>query len=204
MTMNTPRIIAVVLGILTTSLILRLSYRDHTLTPDQIAERGWTTHFDEAWALEHHGGIWFGLLLFTILGAYIVGKYDLPYTSLKGLGLLLLALVLTFVATGLYAKAGRVVPEPLAHDGYATGAAWVWMLFSALALWVFALWYLIDTAPMPSTTEVVTVSVLLVLYAWGSNVKFSDKWDWRTSYWKASLAYSVVIGIGTIYRLSKS
>jgi hypothetical protein len=167
-----------------------LSSYDWFLTPQDIQARGVES---KGYSLLQHGGMWLMAFLVVPLVALIVSKYDLPYRSRSGIGLLTVALATAFTALAYYVKAGRTIPEPLAHHGSASSVGLVNAVLTALVLWVVFLWYFTKTTPLPSGQDLWVVTVGLVVYAWLSNLKFSSHWDWRTSYWRASLAYTIVI-----------
>jgi hypothetical protein len=156
-----------------------------------------------AYAFLEHGGMWTDVFVITPIVAYIMNRYRLPYVSVSGIIILLLAVVVCFAAGSMYQEMGKITPEAHTHFGHTPLAGWVHGLYAIAALWICAMFYLTHVEPQPAY-GMIAISIGLTAHAVLGVTKFNPNWSWSTGAIIQVAVFIALLWIITAYKLGRS
>jgi len=168
---------------------------DGYATKKQMEERG-----VRGYSFMQHGGMWASLFIISPLVAYLVQKYSFEYMQFGGLVLFVLSFWAWFIlAVLVYAPASKNIPEAHVHDGHVTVAGYILIIFGTLITWVIVMAYKGLTTIPVSNNDIIITSVLLTLWAYFGQVKFSSLWCFgvqeKMSFYMLGIAIWVSAGL---------
>ncbi len=168
---------------------------DGYATKKQMEERG-----VKGYSFMQHGGMWADLFIISPLVAYLVQKYSFEYMQFGGLVLFMIFFWAWFLlAVLVYAPASKNIPEAHAHGGYVTVAGYIHILFATFTTWVIVMAYTGLTTIPVSNNDIFMTSVLLTLWAYFGQAKFSPLWRFgvqeKMSFYMLGIAIWVSAGL---------
>ena len=168
------------------------AYHDGFLTQAQIAQYH---NFPKAWSFMEHGGMWCDLLLVSPLVAMIVSKYHLAYVSWLSAAFLVVGIGITLYFNHMYNTKWLPFPEAGVHDNAVTTMGRIHGFYAIITMWIIFMFYFCPLDPQMTRSDLLKVSIgLLILFAVGIT-KFSTKWEWRMiDTIQVGIAWAVTIG----------
>jgi hypothetical protein len=167
------------------------SWFDGYLTPAQLRSRGIV-----GWSFMQHGGMWSDVFIISPVVAYIVSKYNLEYTSWRGILMLLGMAAFVLLCIEFWRRGGIATPEAHTHDGKTTLTGWVHGFFFLAAFWTCAQLYLNLTEPLATKWDIVFISILLTPFFYLGAAKFSHRWVFdATAKWIVGTEVIVLWGL---------